>query len=107
MSVQWALPLLEKYLPDDLSSQLRESTANDPAFDPPDPSILPTYNGATGELLKNIELNRMIRVSRRRFRAFCAREIDVQVCMLWSWLGFKMRGAAGILNLCALITCDG
>ena len=78
MSIQWALPLLERFLPDDLSSQIR-STANDPSFEPPDPSLLPTFNGKTGELLKNIELNKMIRVSRRKFRAFCARGIDIQV----------------------------
>jgi hypothetical protein len=53
--------------------------ANDPYFEPPDPGVLPTWNGATGELLRNIPMLRMYRVSRRRMRSFCAEGIDVIV----------------------------
>ncbi|KIW62169.1 hypothetical protein PV04_10369 [Phialophora macrospora] len=77
MSVQWGLPMLKDCLPEDLFNRIH-TAAVDPDFEPPDPGILPTYNGATGELLKNIPLLRMYRVSRRRFRAFCAQGIDVQ-----------------------------
>ncbi|KAF2457404.1 monooxygenase [Lineolata rhizophorae] len=77
MSVQWGLPLLADCLPADLFARVHEA-ANDPNFEPPDPGVLPTLNGATGELLKNVPLLRMYRVSRRRFRTFCAQGIDVQ-----------------------------
>ena len=54
------------------------TAAVDPYHEPMDPSFLPTFNGATGELLKNVPLPRMVRISRRRFRAFCAEGIKVQ-----------------------------
>ena len=55
------------------------TAANDPYFTPPDPGFLPTWNGRTGEHIKDIPLLRMYRVSRRRFRALCAEGIDVEV----------------------------
>src|SRR5213078_3167991 len=55
------------------------TAANDPYFTPPDPGFLPTWNGRTGEHIKDIPLLRMYRVSRRRFRALCSEGIDVEV----------------------------
>lgn len=80
MSVQWGLPMLADCLPPHLFERIY-TAAVDPNFDPPDPGILPTWNGQTGELLKNVPLLRMYRVSRRRFRALCAEGIDVQVTL--------------------------
>lgn len=79
MSIQWGIPLLQKCLPEDLFDRL-QSAANDPYFTPPDPGVLPTLNGKTGELLKDVPLLRMFRVSRRKFRALCAEGISVEVC---------------------------
>ncbi|KAF4303257.1 putative FAD binding domain-containing protein [Botryosphaeria dothidea] len=76
MSIQWGLPLLQDCLPDELYNQIH-TAAVDPYFEPPDPGVLPTYNGATGALLKNVPLLRMYRVSRRKFRAHCATSIAV------------------------------
>jgi len=78
MSVQWGLPLLKDCLPPELFDRVY-TAANDTTFEPPDPGILPTWNGQTGELLKNVPLLRMYRVSRRRFRSLCSEGIDVQV----------------------------
>ncbi|KIX02974.1 uncharacterized protein Z518_06524 [Rhinocladiella mackenziei CBS 650.93] len=77
MSVQWGLPMLKDCLPPDLFDRFY-TAANDPTFEPPDPGVLPTWNGQTGELLKNIPLLRMYRVSRRRCRNLCSEGIDVQ-----------------------------
>jgi len=55
------------------------TAAVDPNYQPEDPGHMPTYNGATGEMFKKIPLLFMYRVSRRRFRTFCAEDIDVQV----------------------------
>jgi hypothetical protein len=55
------------------------TAANDPYFPLPDPGIMPTFNGATGELIKNIPLLKMIRVSRRKFRALAAEGVSVEV----------------------------
>jgi 2-polyprenyl-6-methoxyphenol hydroxylase-like FAD-dependent oxidoreductase len=53
------------------------TAAVDPYHEPMDPGHLPTFNGSTGELMKNVPLQRMYRISRRRFRAFCAEDIKV------------------------------
>lgn len=55
------------------------TAANDPYFTPPDPGFLPTWNGRTGEHIKDIPLLRMYRVSRRRFRTLCSEGIEVEV----------------------------
>lgn len=78
MSIQWGLPLLRHCLPDSLFDRLK-TAANDPSFVPPDPGVLPTWNGKTGELLKDVPLLRMYRVSRRKFRNLCAEGIPVEV----------------------------
>jgi len=79
MSIQWGIPLLRDCLSDGIFDRL-QSAANDPSYTQPDPDFLPTWNGKTGELLKNIPLLRMYRVSRRRFRNLCAEGISVEVC---------------------------
>jgi hypothetical protein len=71
-------PMLEDILPKELFDTVYKA-ANDPYFPPPDPGVLPTWNGATGEHLKDVPLLRMYRVSRRRMRTHCAQGIDVQV----------------------------
>lgn len=78
MSIQWGVPLLRHCLPESLFDRL-QSAANDPYFTPPDPGVLPTWNGKTGELLKEVPLLRMFRVSRRKFRSLCAENIQVEV----------------------------
>jgi 2-polyprenyl-6-methoxyphenol hydroxylase-like FAD-dependent oxidoreductase len=55
-----------------------QEAACDPYFPPPDPGHLPTFNGKTGELIKNVPLVKMIRISRRRFRQYCAKDIAIQ-----------------------------
>ncbi|KAK5943334.1 hypothetical protein PMZ80_004341 [Knufia obscura] len=73
----WGLPLLKHCFTEERYSQIH-TAAVDPYYEPEDPGRMPTYNGATGELIKDIPLLRMYRVSRRRFRTFCAEGIDVQ-----------------------------
>lgn len=73
-------PLLEDVLPRDLFDRVYMA-ANDPHFsqNPPDPGFLPTWNGATGEHIKDVPLLRMVRCSRRKLRALCAENIEVMV----------------------------
>jgi hypothetical protein len=71
-------PMLEDVLPKDLFDRVY-TAANDPSFPPPDPGVLPTWNGETGEHIKDIPLLRMYRVSRRKFRTLCSEGIDVVV----------------------------
>jgi hypothetical protein len=73
--------LLEDILPKELWEKLY-TVANDPYFPLPDHGIMPTWNGATGELIKNIPLLKMMRVSRRKFRALAAEGIAVEACYL-------------------------
>lgn len=77
MSIQWALPMVQEILPQSLWTSLH-TAAVDPNYESPDEAFLPTLNGATGELIKNIPLVKFVRVSRRRFRALCAENVDIQ-----------------------------
>lgn len=78
MSIQWGLPMLKDILPAEMYDRIH-TAAVDPYYEPQDPGILPTFNGGTGEFIKNIPLLRMYRVSRRRFRKFCSEGINTQV----------------------------
>lgn len=81
MGIHWALPILESLLPDDLRDRWKEAYV-DPTVDFSDPKCksMQMYNGVTGELMKEIVVpGTMVRVSRRRLRAFLSQQIDVQV----------------------------
>ncbi|KAI9857757.1 MAG: hypothetical protein M1824_004713 [Vezdaea acicularis] len=77
MGIHWSLPLLEKLLPADLFSRLRE-TQNDPFYEPQDSDLLQMYSGKSGEVLKALPMGKIIRVSRRKLRKFLTEGIDVQ-----------------------------
>ncbi|KAI9720895.1 MAG: hypothetical protein M1812_002734 [Candelaria pacifica] len=77
MAIHWSLAQLEALLPDHLVARLDEAK-NDPSYATRDEDIMPIVNGETGELMKNVPLPRAIRVSRRKLRAFCSQEIDVE-----------------------------
>ena len=72
MSIQWALPLLEKLLPQDLLDQLQDASVDPHYICPDEGNALPVYNVGTGELIKKVPLVKMLRVSRSKFRALCA-----------------------------------
>ena len=78
MSVHWAMPLLEKILSGAVYDNVQKVTV-DPNFDPPDSLVIPTFNVETGELLKDLPLGKVYRVSRRKFRAWLAEDVDIQV----------------------------
>lgn len=75
--------MLKDVLPQTLFDRVY-TAANDPYFslNPPDPGVLPTWNGATGEHIKDIPLLRMIRCSRRKLRALCAENLEVKVSLI-------------------------
>lgn len=77
MSIQWALPLLQQILPEDLFIRLQTTSVDPHYVFPDDGNVMPVYNVETGELVKSIPLVKMLRVSRRKFRALCAEGIDV------------------------------
>jgi len=79
MGLHWSLPLLDSLLPPDLRVRLQE-TQNDPFLETPDKDSIPIYNGTDGTVLTAFPVPRMIRVSRRKMRAFCSEGIDVKAC---------------------------
>jgi hypothetical protein len=82
MSIHWSRPLLTALLPDTLNSKLREAQV-DPSYDDtlnPKGYVVPFYNGKTGEHIVDIPMVNAIRVSRRKMRALCAEDVDIQVC---------------------------
>lgn len=78
MGIHWSLPLLEGLLPDDLNARLKEAQ-NDPFLDHPPQDEVPMVNGLTGKVMKALPIPKTIRVSRRKMRAFCTQDLDVQV----------------------------
>lgn len=78
MAIHWSLPLLENLLPDGLRHRLKEIQA-DPSYDPPDDEVLKIYNGLNGELLTELHMPKVMRVSRRKTRAFLCQGIEVHV----------------------------
>ncbi|KAF2163171.1 hypothetical protein M409DRAFT_26614 [Zasmidium cellare ATCC 36951] len=78
MSVQWALPMLPDLLPPELLGRLQETSVDPHYIFPKSGNSMPVYDGSSGELLKDIPLVEMIRVSRNKMRALCAEGINIQ-----------------------------
>jgi len=82
MGVHWGLPLMESLLSDDMRENLAGATYVDPSLDgaATSNSTIRVYDGPTGKIMKDVPVKgRLVRVSRRRLRAFLARGIDVEV----------------------------
>ncbi|RFU28012.1 hypothetical protein B7463_g8318, partial [Scytalidium lignicola] len=79
LGIHWSLPQLEALLPPDLRTKLKE-TQNDPFLDAPEHDEMRIYNGLDGTILKAMPIPRIIRVSRRKMRAFCSQGIDIKAC---------------------------
>ncbi|TFK95355.1 hypothetical protein BDV98DRAFT_598673 [Pterulicium gracile] len=79
MGIYWSRPLLEKILPPDLFARICEATA-DPTLDPSDPEnrVIPVHNGETGVWMHDIELDWLLRLSRKKVRALMSEGVDVQ-----------------------------
>ncbi|KAI5364607.1 Putative FAD-binding domain, FAD/NAD(P)-binding domain superfamily [Septoria linicola] len=112
MSIQWALPLLQQILPEDLFKRLQTTSVDPHYVFPHDGNVMPVYNVETGELVKSMPLVKMLRVSRRKFRALCAEGIDVKyahvltntketgtdlVCASFDVMGSSCRDVEGAL----------
>lgn len=82
MAIHWSLPQLEALLPDHLVARLDEAK-NDPNYATREKDVMPIMNGETGELMREIPIPRAIRVSRRKLRAFCSQEINVEVGLFY------------------------
>lgn len=81
MGIHWGIPLLESLLPEHLRARWNEAYV-DPSMDftRPENTRMRIYNGLNGEVLKDIPLpGKLVRVSRRKLRAFLAQEVDVKV----------------------------
>jgi hypothetical protein len=78
MGIHWSLPQLKALLPPDLRVRLKEAQ-NDPFLAPKEEDVFPMYNGLDGTVLKAIPSPNIIRVSRRKIRAFCSQDIDIKV----------------------------
>ncbi|KAI9711202.1 MAG: hypothetical protein M1820_002189 [Bogoriella megaspora] len=78
MGIHWSLPQLEALLPPELWARLREAQ-NDPFAHAQDGDVMKVYNGLDGSVLAALPIEgRIVRVSRRKFRAFLTQGLDVQ-----------------------------
>ena len=78
MAVHWALDYLQVLLPSDVFNKVPQAQV-DPFWAPPDADIVPVCNGQTGEVLKNIPIQKMYRVARAKFRLLLAEGMPIQV----------------------------
>lgn len=76
IGLHWALPLLKRLLPGDLSARLNE-TKSDPSHQNGEDETIYLYNSQTGERLKEVSGPGMLRISRRKLRALCRSDIPV------------------------------
>ena len=83
MSIHWSRPFLGNLLPENLLACLSEAQV-DPSFDSNEAGgySVPFYNGKTGEHITDIPMKNAVRVSRRKMRALCSRELDIKVSCL-------------------------
>lgn len=72
--MHWSLPLLRKLLPENLNQRLPEAQC-DPTHN--DDEKVQIYNSNTNELLKEVQVNGMKRVSRRKLRTLCIDGISI------------------------------
>lgn len=79
MGLHWSLPQLESLLSPELWARLKEAQ-NDPFAEAQKGDVMKVFNGLTGDVLAAIPIQGEIRrVSRRKFRALLAQELEVQV----------------------------
>lgn len=87
MGIHWGLPLMESLLPDNLRPRLAKEAYVDPSldWDAPPCDCMRMIDGTTGKIMKDVPIDpRIVRVSRRKLRAFLAQEIDVEVSLYLS-----------------------
>jgi hypothetical protein len=77
MGIHWSLPLLATISPPDIYSRIRIAQV-DHLFSPPDCSSIPIINAKTSKKFKGFPLPKRHCVSRRIFREFSWRGVDVQ-----------------------------
>lgn len=81
MGIHWALPLLEDLLPPHLAARIVKDGSVDGSLDyekPPNNGAY-IFDGVDGEILKDLTVSgRIVRVSRRKLRALCSRDIEVK-----------------------------
>ncbi|KAI9690268.1 MAG: hypothetical protein M1822_009229 [Bathelium mastoideum] len=77
MGLHWSLPQLESLLSPELWARLKEAQ-NDPFMEAQEGDVMKVYNGLTGDVLAALPIQgKIIRVSRRKFRAFLAQGLNV------------------------------
>ena len=79
MGLHWSLPQLESLLSPELWARLNQAQ-NDPFAEAQEGDVMKVFNGLTGDVLAAIPIQGKIRrVSRRKFRAFLAEGLEIQV----------------------------
>lgn len=81
--IYWALSPLESILPPELHDRLR-MVQTDVTHEPNADSVMPIFNGASGELLRALETPFSIRLRRRSWLDLLRTGIDVRVCRPFS-----------------------
>jgi len=91
--LHWALPLLKRLLPGDLSARMNEAKCDTSHQNGEDETIY-LYNSKTGERLKEVCAPGMLRISRRKLRALCSSDLPVMFGKILTTVTYNTSGAA-------------
>jgi hypothetical protein len=94
----WAQSRLDECLTDDIKA-LIQTVETDPSYVSSAESVLPMYNGKTGELLKNTPAPWSHRFSRRKWLQLLTKDIDIQVGLRLLPLNISLTDISGERNL--------
>ncbi|TAQ87030.1 hypothetical protein B7494_g4654 [Chlorociboria aeruginascens] len=75
--IYWAQSRLDECLSDEKRAKLL-TVQTDPSYKPSSSSILPVYNGQTGELMKELPAPWSLRIHRRKWLKMLSTDIDIQ-----------------------------
>ncbi|KAH6662379.1 hypothetical protein B0J14DRAFT_685832 [Halenospora varia] len=76
--IYWAQSRLDECLTDDLKP-LVKTVQTDPSYVASEHSIMPVFNGATGELLKNLPAPWSLRLKRKKWLEMISKDVDIEV----------------------------
>lgn len=91
MGLHWALPALQQLVPEDLLANLQDIQV-DPHIPTHESDRLPMYNGATGELIREIVSSKFYRLRRDKFRAMLLQGISVRWGKCLSGISYSADG---------------
>jgi len=75
--IYWAQSRLDECLSDEMRAKV-VTCQTDPSYQPKETSVMPVYNGQTGELMKDLPAPWSLRIHRRRWLKMLSSDVDIR-----------------------------